>query len=309
MAFTTGTVTDYKDLLSDLKDFLEANDWTIEAFSLGATMTDLASLVVTGPGIVGGQQPHISIATEANTGLNAYGWRVTGHPGYDSGLPFGGQINNGPIHYYLLWPNEMDYWFYVNDRRFIVVAKIGTYYMSMYAGFFLPYALPTEYPFPIFVGATASTLQVYNLNNSMIRSFCDPSQNAASYYRREGLTWGGLLNSYNATNAIDSYGSHGVPTIWPYRTNVVDGDLNTSDQAWGFFRNLRPLANGKMPMWQVHIIDPVEAVVAGVLDGVFATGGFNRAPEQIVTVDAQDYRLFISGGVNDPKHYFAVEES
>src|SRR3546814_13562475 len=59
-----------------------------------------------------------------------------------------------PIHYFLLWPNAMTYWFYVNDRRLVVVAKIGVYYMSLYAGFFLPYALPDEYSYPYFVSAT-----------------------------------------------------------------------------------------------------------------------------------------------------------
>jgi hypothetical protein len=84
-----------------------------------------------------------------------------------------------------LWQNSIDYWFYVNNTRVIVIAKIGVYYISMYAGFFLPYALPAEYPYPYFIGATYPTLQPYNLNNAGMRSFCDPGQGAAYYMRRD----------------------------------------------------------------------------------------------------------------------------
>lgn len=312
MAFTTGTATDHHDLLTKLKDYLDLQGWTINDYAIGATLTDVSRLYVTGPGIVGGQQVNVSLQSEANSGLNAYAWRFGAHPDYDAALPFGSQLNNSPIHYFLLWPNEMDYWFYVNDRRFIVIAKIGVYYMSMYAGFFLPYALPEEYPFPYFLGGSYNSLVAYNTVNSGLRSFCDPGTGAASYLARENLQWQSIKNSNQVTNTSDSYsglGSLGAHT-WPYRGPMAEDDVNASGEiAWSFFRLLRPLANGKMPLWQVHIMDIYNAECAGVLDDVFATGGFNRVPEQIVTVGADDYRLFININRNTPKQYFAVREA
>lgn len=311
MAFTTGTATDHHDLLEQLKDYLDAEGWTINDFALGATLTDPSRLYVTGPGQVGGQQVNVSILSEANSGTNAYAWRLGAHPDYDPDLAFGNQVNNSPVVYYRLWPNTMDYWFYVNDRRFIVIAKIGTYYMSMYAGFFLPYALPTEYPFPYFIGATSQQLGPYNTPDAGVRSFCDPGPGAAFYMTRTGFAWQNLMCSFAASNVVDSYGGLGGSggTIWPYKQIQGEDDNNASAEiAWSWFRLLRPLANGKMPMWQCNILDAATETLAGTLDGVFATGGFNRVPEQIVTVDTQDYRLFININRNTPKHYFAVEE-
>ncbi|WLJ71198.1 hypothetical protein [Sphingomonas phage Birtae] len=312
MAFTTGNATDYRDLLDKLRAYLVANGWTVNDFALGATLLDKSRLYVTGPGQVGGQEVNVSIDTEANSGTNAYAWRVCGHPDYDPVLPFGQQLNNSPLHYFLLWPNAMSYWFYVNDRRFVVIAKIGVYYMSMYAGFFLPYALPEEYPFPYFIGATTNYLDVYNRFNSGLRTFCDPGAGAASYMERAGVSWQSILNAGYSDNNSDYYygvGNEGA-CIWPYRNPMVEDDFNASGEiAWSFFRLLRPLANGKMPMWQAHVVDVANETVAGTLDGVFVTGGFNRVPEQIVTIDAQDYRLFININRNTPKHYFAIEEA
>jgi hypothetical protein len=312
MAFTTGTATDHHDLLEQLKDYLELNDWVIDEFEIGATLTDVSKLYVTGPGVIGGQPVHISIQSEAQSGTNAYAWRFCAHPDYDPGLSFGQQRNNSQMIYFLLWPNEMDYWFYVNERRFIVIAKIGVYYMSMYAGFFLPYALPTEYPFPYFLGGTYNSLQPYNTANSGIRSFADPGTAAACYMSREDMGWQPIHNSNQGANVIDAYTGVGTEGafIWPYRGPMVEDDTNHSGEiAWSFFRLLRPLANGKMPMWQATIVDVASRTMAGVLDDVFVTGGFNRVPEQIVEIDGDEYRLFININRNTPKHYFAVREA
>jgi hypothetical protein len=311
MAFETGTVTDYRDLMDKLHTFLVAESWTINDFNLAGTLTGVSNLNVTGPGIVGGQRPNVSIQTDASSGVNAYAWKVCCHQTYVSGRAFGTQPNNSPIHYFLLWPNAMTYWFYVNDRRLVVVAKIGVYYMSMYAGFFLPYALPDEYPYPYFVGATTNQLLVYNQPDAGLRTFCDPGPGAASYMARQTLSWQSIVNSNFAANVVDSYsgaGNEGA-VVWPFRNLQVEDDFQASrDVAWSFFRLMRPLLNGVMPMFQLHILDAANETLAGVLDGVFITGGFNRVPEQVVEVDTQDYRLFINVNRNTPKHYFAMEE-
>ncbi len=310
MAFTTGTATDHHDLLEQLKDYLVTEGWTVDEWDLGATLTDPSTLVVEGPGVLGVQPVHISIQTEADSPTNAYAWKVCGHPDYDSGFDFGLQLNNGPLAYFLLWPNTIDYWFYVNDRRFIVIAKIGSYYMSMYAGFFLPYSLPDEYPFPYYVGASYPSLAPYNYDNSGVRSFCDPGTNGANYLIRETLVWRGLRNGSASDNDVDSYSSNDGAMTWPYRNPSINPNTNTTGEiAWSHLRLMRPLANGVMPMWQVHILDSLGRTLVGVLDGVFATGGFNRTPEQLVTFGATDYRLFINVNRATPKHFFAIEEA
>jgi hypothetical protein len=311
MAFTTGSATDFHDLLEQLKDYLDTEGWTVQEWDLGATLTDPSTLVVTGPGISGGQLVNVSIKSEADAPSNAYTWKICGHPDYDSGLTFGNQINNSPFRYFLLWPNAMDYWFYVNDSRFIVVAKIGSYYMSMYAGFFLPYALPEEYPYPYYIGASWDTLAPYNYDDAGVRSFVDPGDSGACYLRRETLVWTDLKNSQDSANDVDAYAEWGGAMIWPLRGASVNTiSPNGEDELyWSWLGLLRPLANGVMPLWQATIVDVGNETLTGVLDGVFLTGGFNSSPEQVVTYDAQDYRLFLNTNRATNKHYFAIEES
>jgi hypothetical protein len=309
MAFTTGTATDHNDLLDKLRIYLDTQGWTINNWAPAASLITEGQLDVTGPGIMGGQQPNISLRTEIDTTLNAYAWKVSAYPVFNGALPFAEQVNNSPTPYLLLWSSTMDYWFYVNDRRFIVIAKIGTFYMSMYAGFFLPYALPAEYPFPYFVGATYNSLQPYNVNNSGARCFADPGVGGGAYLRRTGLDWGTVRNHSQITGDVDGYGVSSQGFLWPYRvpsTTINDG---VSEVNFSWFNRMRPLANGKMPMWQIHIMDAGDNTIAGLLDDVYATGGFNRVAEQIIEVGADDYRLFQNINRATPRHFFAIKEA
>lgn len=310
MAFTTGSASNHNDLLDKLRLYLVAQGWTVNSYTPGVAATDVAFLAVTGPGSVGSEQPKVSIQTAFNTGANAYGWALGAYPQYDSGLPFSQQILNSPLTYYLLWDGPMNYWFYVNNRRFIVVAKIGTHYMSLYAGFFLPYSLPAEYPFPYYIGASYVSLQPYNLNNSGVRSCADPGLNAAFFMRRAGADWAAFGNCENTFNVLDSYAAREDAIMWPYRNFSIEGRIeSTTDIAWSYFQRMRPLANGRMPLWQCTIMDARDRTIQGILDGVFATSGFGRVPEQTVTVGLQNYRLFIAASKDTPKHYFAIEEA
>jgi hypothetical protein len=309
MAFTTGTATNYYDLLDKLRLYLIAQGWTVNNWAAGDPLT-VAQLDLAGPGSLGGQQPKVSIRTDFNTSTNAYGWRICAYPQFNPARAFLNQDNNSSQHWLLLWNGAIDYWFYVNDRRFIVVAKIGVYYMSMYAGFFLPYALPAEYEYPYFIGASHDSLQPYTHNYSGVRSFADPGGNCASYLRRESMEWALFQNSRNFENVDDSYWGYDGPITFPYRNPSAEDDTDAVwDMAWSFFKRMRPLVNGKMPIFQVTIIDSWDETIPGVLDGVFATSGFNRVPEQVVSEGATNYRLFLCAGKNTPKHYFAVEEA
>jgi hypothetical protein len=311
MAVTTGTAANYKDLLDKLRLYLVAQGWTVNAWAPGAGAADPSQLDVMGPGNVGGQQPKIGIQTDRDTVTNAYTWQVGAYPQYNAALGYGQQNNNSPSVNLCLWDNTMEYWFYVNNTRFIVIAKIGTYYMSMYAGFFLPYALPAEYPYPYYVGATYATKQPFNYVNGAMRSFADPGRGAAYYMRRESLTWCIFHNSDQQFNVDDAYyGLTDSAIIWPYRSFFGDNDESYPyDLGVAFFQYMRPPVGGKMPLFQLQIMDLPERVIPGCLDGVFATGGFNRISEQTLIDGPDTYRLFINVYRNTPKGFFAVLEN
>lgn len=310
MAFTSGTATDYHDLLDKLRIYLLAQGWTVNNWTAPGSLTANAQLDVTGPGISGGQAPSISIRSDNAPASSSYVWQIAAYPAYNSALAFGSQNSNSPLPYFLLWASTIDYHFYVNDWRFIVVAKIGTYYMTLYAGFFLPYALPSEYPFPYYIGATYSAIAPYNTDASGLRSMFDPGYGAAFYLRMDGANWGYISNHSNSGNTTDNpSGAADRGVIWPWRVPFCDNTTsNTSEVFWGWLDKMRPLANGKVPMIQAHIIDADDNIVAGVLDGVYALSGFGKAAEQVITVGAQDYRAFININRANPRHFCAIEE-
>ena len=308
MAFTSGSATDYKDLLDKLRAYLVAQGWTVNRWTNPAGLTTISELAVVGPGSAGGQPVNVSIQTAFDTTTNAYSWKVCGHQTFDAARDFGLHPFNGPQHYFNLWPNAIDYRFYVNNRRFIVIAKIGVVYLSMYAGFFLPFCLPTEYPYPFYIGATGSYGAPYTNLNGDLRSAFDPGANAASYLRRDGMTWGTFANSNAVANSNDAYWSADKYT-WPNRVGRADDNDTNQDYSHGYLQMLRPNVGGKLPLWQIMLVDHSDRFLAGMLDGVFATGGFNRVAEQVITNGATNYRLFINVGRTRPKDYFAVEEA
>lgn len=312
MSFTTGTATDHNDLLDQFQTYLLAEGWTVDDYTAGATPTDVAELFVTAPGSLGGEQPRFAIQTYADVDLNIYTWRAHAAINYEGAKGFGEQSYSSPRIYLPLWNDTIDYWFYVNDRRAIVIAKIGVVYHSFYGGFFLPYALPEEYPFPLYIGGTVNSDQAYNLDNSGMRSAFDPSLGAAAYFQREENVWKVFHNSSNSNGQSDVISATTNAVIWPYRTTKGRDPSNlvtAEDFNYYFLNNLRPTLEEFLPMWQAQIIDPgSEHVMPGMLDGVFVTPGFNRIPEQVITYAAQDYRLFISHNRTRGKDFFAIEE-
>jgi hypothetical protein len=308
MAFTSGTATDYNDLFILLHDYLVAQGWTVDSWTAPVGVESEGLLFITGPGSLGGEQPRCAIKSAYDVDSNIYNWQLHGAINYEGDKGFGTQQYSSPRVFFSLWHQPIDYWFYVNDRRFIVVTKIGTIYHSMYMGFFLPYMLPTQYPFPLYVGGTINSAQPYNLDNSGMRSAFDPSSAGATYFKREGNRWEVFENSYNSGGVSDGInGNNSV--IWPYRVPRGDNDPGGDDWNKYGLNNLRPTLEGNMPLWQAQIIDIDDRTMPGMLDGVFVTPGWNRVAEQVVTVGGQDYRLFQSHNRSRGKDFFAIEEA
>ena len=146
MAWTSGTATDYLDLLTRLKAFvteqmLPANErWQVMRWVPGPP----AELVLKGVGLAGTDEIYVAIQTETSSD---YGnWKLRGYVTYNPGVAFDAQYNSSQTYYALLTLSAMPYWFVANGRRIVVVVKTGTYYECVHLGMFLPYATPAQYP-------------------------------------------------------------------------------------------------------------------------------------------------------------------
>lgn len=295
MAITTGTATDYHDLLDDLRTWLTVTvGWTEESYTPPGSITDPALLYLSGPGAGPSSRVYVNIETEANATDGTYSWAIYGATGYTSGLDASSQPGAGGGAYFNLWEQSLDYWFYANDRRFIVVAKAGTNYLSMYAGFMLPFALPSEYPYPLYIGANYRTPELPSESNNSNSFILAPGDGSAMYRRRTSNLWYAVENQIiSGTSPSPAAGERAF--LWPAGVGPrsLAPNVNNPEQ-WSHagFNSMRPNANDESVVIQAHLIDMQDRTVVGAIEGLFATSGFGRTAEQTITVGATTYRLF-----------------
>mgnify|MGYP000967015348 CR=1 FL=1 len=111
MAWTSGTASDYLDLLTRLKAFvteqmLPANErWQVMRWVPGPP----AELVLKGVGLAGTDEIYVAIQTETSSD---YGnWKLRGYVTYNPGVAFDAQYNSSQTFYALLTLSAMPYWF------------------------------------------------------------------------------------------------------------------------------------------------------------------------------------------------------
>lgn len=322
MAFTTGTATDYVDLLDKLRAYLLAQGWTILDFNLG-TINGGGNLFVRAPGAGADKQVFVQIYTEANAALGQYGWRMRGSTGYVSGAGEGAQPGqSGSPAYFNLWQNSISYWLYVNDRRFMIVAKMSTVYASAYCGFFLPFSQPDNYPFPLYIAGNYPFLAEYNLSNAANRFFVDPGGNLfgvnnGAHVRTPTGVWLPVQNHDFSSSNDDgvSPGRAAFAFTWPYC--VGESQFGTPGYAQagtgrdatggGMLDNLVRTRQSELGLFPVSIHPALEPAL-GVLDGAYCPWGDNIVTEQTATVGLRNFRFFQNMFRNSPNDFMALEE-
>lgn len=326
MAFTSGTATDYQDLLDKLRLYLVAEGWTQLAWAPGGSLASESVLKMRGPGAGPGRQVFVNFRTVWDTVSSIYSWQFRTSPTYDGALGWGAQLSEQPNDsYFNLWQNAIDYWFYVNDRRMIVVAKTGTNYVSMHAGFFLPWGTPVQYPFPLFGCGDYNSAVVYSTNNAARRMFCDPGNVSDAtpngWARSADGIWYPIAQVGNAALTNRHFGPNKGSRgwLWPYSAgygaaNGVgqynplswNGGAGTFDHEWNG-EHMATTQQGERCLLPIMVcggdIGPM-----GVIDGAYAVGGLGLGPEQIITLGARDFRVFQNVQRNSPDDFFCVEE-
>lgn len=276
----------------------------------GYITTDLASLNLQGPGNGAGSEVYVNIDTPSSSGDGFYAWRMYGATGYQASIAHGSQPGAGGPVYFNLAQTSISYWFYANARRFIVIAKSGTNYMSLYAGFMLPNALPSEYPQPNCILASYPTLDSPGVNNARNSSIADPGDGAAIYYRRSTGIWEPIANQNSSTSSVlPKTGARAF--MWPHKTgrgSATSVQTNLDDWNPGGFHNMKTNSLGESVLIQCQIFDLSVGVAVGALEGVYSTTGFGRTTEQTLTSGSRTWRLFQRVNRNNPGDFFAVEE-
>ncbi|HEY7824248.1 MAG TPA: hypothetical protein VIG24_15505 [Acidimicrobiia bacterium] len=209
------------------------------------------------------------------------------------------------------------YWFYANASRFVVVCRNGVDdYTSAYLGFLSAFAIPDDYPFPLYQGATNnSRFSELSDTNANLRDFADPGTNGA-FVRLWDNTWEQLDNhSTDAGRVNDPFQAPHFYT-WPFHTgssarsvwpdNTI-GDYVDYDAHW--LDRIEPTDQGDVPLIPVLVFSKQWGAV-GALDGVFAVPQAGViSPEQVLTISAVNYRVFRVRDKSGGMVYWAILEA
>jgi hypothetical protein len=288
MAYSQGTATSFLDFYNKLRDFLTTDsalvtatqNWTQIAGSVGTlTLTD--TITLQGPGLAGTDQVRVKIKPVYSVVDNRYNLEFVGVPNWNGAISQDAQFNMSNPVYVHLWNSSMPYTIVANGRRFVFVCQVSTTVQAGYGGFFLPYALPAEYPYPLAVGGSSDT-STWNYTQANIEHshFVNPSDSLRVY--TPSNTWISIQNFVNSSFNY-SWQVGGPSCLLPY-PSAAGSSFRT---AWNV---LRECFGGEYPLHPLILITTVPSSARlGVLDGCSQLPGIGNTHGSIVVVDSVDH--------------------
>jgi hypothetical protein len=286
MAYETGTATSFSDLATKLVTFLTTvlpvgERWTVMRDNVESGYD--RNLILRGPGLAGTEQIFVLVGLYKSVGSDYYNWEIRGATGYNSGDTWINQPGISPACYLTLWNSSIPYWFVGNGRRFIVEAKVSTVYVTAYGGFIIPHALPSEYPYPLLVGANHRTQAIRwsdaTPNNKCFWSGVYSTDTSASGYLREpGGFWRGVGSHSTGGDSVAS--PAGAIDMWPYGF-----DPENTEKVFG--------STTEYSLWPVVLFTTSSGGnVYGELDGVYQISGFANASENTTYISGVTHITF-----------------
>ena len=284
----------------------------------------LAQYIWLAPGNDGAGQIYVGIHPHRNDAAGWYNWRLGGFTSYSAstdwhnqpgGLKRGDYLGGGGLTYGPELPlanGSMTYWFVVNGRRVMGVAKSGSTYSPFYLGLIAPYASPGQWPYPLFVGG-ALAFELEPINSDSKWAIGNTHGQHTSYANPfTAIKLGGQTLTHNWSPAMlrkpdgswlgfyshsDFYAVNQVlvGALWPY--------------AYGF-TNLKPDLDGTYSVMPIVLIErpPNATNVYGQFDGVQAVTGTSLTPEAAITIGIDTWIAFPDVTRSTASDYFAMKK-
>jgi hypothetical protein len=177
MATINGTANSAEDLFDTLINFVTANGWDIEEEATSTTTELVKGVQLKGTDLAGDGEIWVHLIFRSNSATDVHAIEIEGSAGYFPGHPldFGYNPQNSyrdtglstsiivrvPLH-----GNLIQYWLTGNPRRFMGAFRLGTRWAGMYCGYILPYGLPSQYPYPLWVAGCNVTTNNYTTNTN-----------------------------------------------------------------------------------------------------------------------------------------------
>lgn len=252
--------------------------WKVLLYNNPNDITQNRQLILQGSGLSGTEQIFVGFQSYQSVSADYYNLSVAGFTGYVVGNAFtaqpGYQENGVPAHNL-----RIDYWLVANAQRIAFGLKVGSpAYESGYAGKFLPYGTPGQYPYPLFIGGM--------LNGPAATRYSDTSH---SMYAKGARTNADML-------FVDGTWKNPSAHPWCCSALATPGTSALRD------------TNGTYPLLPVILTDTT-ANVYGELDGIYFISGFNNVVENTLTIDGVPYVVIQDVGRTGFTDYYALELS
>ncbi|WP_425317877.1 hypothetical protein [Pseudomonas nitroreducens] len=248
---TGGTLAHYK-MLQVIRDFAAANGWQVLRYD---TVSVNRELILKGAGLSGTEEIFVGFRTYQDASADYYNLLAGTFTGYVAGNSFdtqpGARLSGVPAH-----NNRIDYWLTLNGQRIAFALKVGTpVYESCYVGKALPYARPSQYPYPVVCGGM--------LTGAAATRFSDTNHS---------IPYKGV----RANMALRSNDNWVQPYCYPWGNNALTGSFQ-----------LRDTTN----MYQLLPVEMHDNAgnLWGALDGIFFITGFNNAVENTLIIGGITY--------------------
>lgn len=230
---------------------------------------------------------------------------------------------------------QMPYWITVSGRRIIFAFKVGTQYEAGYAGFFLPYTDPVNYPYPMLIGGSMDMDKDLGLLKPSARHsghsvFCIPGATKEMKDSRLGGLkvlgynglWASLANLYKRSSTGGGPGetflANGVPVnsddtpysyVYP-RKPVFYSDVLGEGYDYPNFSMAKTGSDQYLLHPHELVINGVtlsgEKELVGVIDGTCFVSGDNNLSENIITFGGKSWVVFQNVFRTGLMDYFAM---
>jgi hypothetical protein len=175
MAHIAGTATGASDLYDILLTFIQNNGWNVldRATQQVDSQTFIDCVQLEGTDLSGQGHIYVHMIYREQTISDIYGIEMEGSAGYLPGSDvkqFGLNPQNSyrdvgtstsvivrvPLH-----RNPIEYWITASPRRFLGAFRHNDRWGALYCGFILPYGLPSQYPYPLWIAGNNITTNDY----------------------------------------------------------------------------------------------------------------------------------------------------
>ena len=301
MAYATGTASNAADLYTKLLTFLttdsslvvDGQEWSVvwNTPGVGENPTDI---VLMGPGLASDNQVFVGLQLRSDAPSDLYALQSRGMSGYiPSAVSIADQVNvtPNPVRMFLI-NSPMTYWFVANGRRFVVVAKLSTRYEAMYGGLFLPFGIPTAYPYPEFIGGSSISESV-GIANSWTSDHDTHSMFFAPYFS-SGIT--GFATSQLGAQVfspdgnwlgLSNRGDYNPYSMTPHDSNNYYSSCSQMD----ILKHVSTSYGGDRLLLPIILYNDALNTCLGELDGIFYAAGTGISAEDIISVGSKNYLI------------------